>query len=58
MAKRTLWRVMIVKLRMWYADIRGHHGHKWNYEPSDNYMAENESRAALAQLVEQLICNQ
>ena len=29
---------MIVKLRMWYADIRGHHGHKWNYEPSDNYM--------------------
>ena len=23
----------IVKLRMWYADIRGHHGKKWDYEP-------------------------
>jgi len=29
---------MIVKLRMWYADVRGHHGHKWNYEPSETYM--------------------
>jgi hypothetical protein len=28
----------IVKLRMWYADIRGHHGKKWDYEPSKNYM--------------------
>jgi hypothetical protein len=23
---------------MWYADIRGHHGKKWNYESSDHYM--------------------
>jgi hypothetical protein len=23
---------------MWYADIRGHHGKKWNYEPGDHYM--------------------
>ena len=23
---------------MWYADIRGHHGKVWNYEPSDHYM--------------------
>jgi len=23
---------------MWYADIRGHHGKKWDYEPSKNYM--------------------
>jgi len=23
---------------MWYADIRGHHGKKWNYEPGDYYM--------------------
>jgi hypothetical protein len=38
MAKRTLWRVIIVKIRMWYADIRGHHGHRWDYEPSDHYM--------------------
>ena len=28
----------IVKLRMFYCDIRGHHGKKWNYEPSENYM--------------------
>ena len=28
----------IVRLRMWYADIRGHHGKKWDYEPSENYM--------------------
>ena len=44
MAKRTLWRVMIVKLRMWYADIRGHHGHKWNYEPSEHYMGMGKKR--------------
>ena len=31
-------RKMIVKLRMFYCDIRGHHGKKWNYEPSDYYM--------------------
>ena len=29
---------MLVKLRMFYADIRGHHGKKWNYEPADHYM--------------------
>jgi len=23
---------------MWYADLRGHHGKKWDYEPSQNYM--------------------
>jgi len=23
---------------MWYADMRGHHGKKWNYEPGDWYM--------------------
>jgi len=23
---------------MWYADVRGHHGKRWNYEPSDWYM--------------------
>ena len=28
----------IVKLRMWYADIRGHHGKKWDYEPSEHYL--------------------
>ena len=28
---------LIVRLRMWYADVRGHHGKRWNYE-SDWYM--------------------
>jgi len=23
---------------MWYADIRGHHGKRWDYESSDHYM--------------------
>ena len=31
-------RKIIVKLRMSYADIRGHHGKRWNYEPGDHYM--------------------
>ena len=31
-------RKWIVRLRMWYADLRGHHGKKWNYEPSKYYM--------------------
>jgi len=31
-------RKWIVRLRMWYADLRGHHGKKWDYEPSKNYM--------------------
>ena len=31
-------RKIIVKLRMLYADIRGHHGKKWDYEPGDWYM--------------------
>ena len=28
---------LIVRLRMWYADIRGHHGKRWDYEPGDWY---------------------
>ena len=31
-------RKWIVKLRMWWADILGHHGKKWDYEPGDYYM--------------------
>ncbi len=31
-------RKLIVKLRMLYADLRGHHGKKWNYEPSEHYL--------------------
>ncbi len=29
---------LLARLRMLYADIRGHHGKKWNYEPSEHYM--------------------
>jgi hypothetical protein len=28
----------IVKTRILYAYLRGHHGKRWNYEPSDWYM--------------------
>ena len=33
-----LIRKLIVKIRMKYADLRGHHGKRWNYEPGDYYM--------------------
>ena len=29
---------------MWYADIRGHHGKKWNYEPGDWYMGRHRKK--------------
>lgn len=29
---------------MWYADIRGHHGKRWDYEPGDHYMGRNKFR--------------
>ena len=38
MARRTLLRKWIVKLRMFWADVRGHHGKVWDYEPGDYYM--------------------
>ena len=30
MARRTLFRTLIVKARMFWADIRGHHGKVWD----------------------------
>jgi len=36
----------IVKARMLYADLRGHHGKKWNYEPGDWYMGNNKRKKA------------
>ena len=27
----------IVKVRMRYADLRGHHGKRWDYESSEHY---------------------
>ena len=35
---------IIVRLRMWYADIRGHHGKRWDYEPSEHYMGMNKRK--------------
>ena len=29
---------------MWYADVRGHHGKRWNYEPGDWYMGRHRRR--------------
>jgi len=37
-------RKFIVKLRMWYADIRGHHGKRWDYEPSEHYMGRHKKK--------------
>ena len=28
---------IIVRIRMKYADLRGHPGKRWNYEPSKHY---------------------
>ena len=36
--KQMILKKLIVRLRMWYADVRGHHGKRWNYEPSEWYM--------------------
>ena len=37
-------RKLIVRLRMAYCDIRGHHGKKWNYEPGDHYMGRKKKK--------------
>ena len=37
-------RKLIVRLRMWYADIRGHHGKRWDYEPGDWYMGRHRKK--------------
>jgi hypothetical protein len=29
---------------MLYADIRGHHGKRWNYEPSEWYMGKHNKK--------------
>ena len=37
-------RKVIVRLRMWYAKIRGHQGHRWDYEPSEHYMGRHKKK--------------
>ena len=34
----------LVKLRMAYADVRGHHGKRWDYEPSNHYLGIRKSK--------------
>ena len=29
---------------MWYADVRGHHGKRWDYEPGEWYMGRHRKR--------------
>jgi len=38
-------RKFIVRLRMLYAEIRGHKGMRWNYEPADHYMRGNKNKS-------------
>ncbi len=35
---------MLVRFRMWIADVRGHHGKRWDYEPGDHYMGMGRKR--------------
>jgi hypothetical protein len=35
---------LLVKLRMMYADVRGHHGKRWDYEPGEHYMGIKKSK--------------
>jgi len=37
-------RKIIVRLRMWWADLRGHHGKRWNYEPGAHYMGRKRTK--------------
>ena len=47
MAKPSKFFKWIVKLRMWWADIRGHHGKRWDYEPGDWYMGRKKKTKSL-----------
>ena len=41
----SLWlRKLVVKIRMKYADIKGHHGKRWDYEPGDYYMGRRKKK--------------
>lgn len=41
---KTNIKTIIVKLRMKYADWRGHHGKRWDYEPGNWYMGRNKNK--------------
>ena len=44
MARPSKFFKWVVKLRMWWADVRGHHGKKWDYEPGDWYMGRKKQK--------------
>ena len=50
MAKPSKFFKWVVKLRMWWADVRGHHGKKWDYEPGDWYMGRKNKRKFLQKI--------
>ena len=35
---------LLVKMRMMYADVRGHHGKRRDYEPGEHYMGIKRSK--------------
>ena len=35
---------LLVKMRMIYADVRGHHGKVWDYEPGEYYMGRRQGQ--------------
>ena len=41
---------MIAKLRMRVADVRGHHGKRWDYEHSEHYLGMKKSKKALSKI--------
>ena len=47
---------MIAKLRMWYADIRGHHGKVWDYEPGDYYLGRKQGKIKHQELHDKKSC--
>ena len=49
---RLAIRKLIVKLRMKYADLRGHHGKRWNYEPSEYYMGRKKYKISYKRLID------
>jgi hypothetical protein len=34
----------LVRLRVWYAGVRGHKGKRWDYEPSKWYMGRHKGK--------------
>ena len=35
---------LLALIRIGYADLRGHHGKRWDYEPSNHYLGMRKSK--------------